>query len=87
MPRHAKFHLDPSNRLATVHQRYRQDRQDRQIGQTEDGLIASGEPFYKRSPKNYMLSAMRPWLGPFLTSYTSGFLDDVTFSHTGPNRE
>ena len=28
---HAKFHLDPSNRLATIHQRYRQDRQtDRQ---------------------------------------------------------
>jgi len=27
----AKFHLDPSNRLATVHQRYRQTGQDRQI--------------------------------------------------------
>jgi len=27
---HAKFHLDPSNRLATVHERHRQDRQDRQ---------------------------------------------------------
>jgi len=28
---HAKFHLDPSNRLATIHQRHRQDRQtDRQ---------------------------------------------------------
>jgi len=28
---HAKFHLDPSNRLATVHERYRQDRtRDRQ---------------------------------------------------------
>ena len=24
---HAKFHLDPSNRLATVHERHRQDRQ------------------------------------------------------------
>jgi len=35
---HAKFHLDPSNRLATMHQRYRQDRQTGQrsdsIGQT-----------------------------------------------------
>ena len=31
---HDKFHLDPSNRLATVHQRHRQtDRQD-------NGLIA-----------------------------------------------
>ena len=31
---HAKFHLDPSNRLVTVHERYRQtgqtDRRDRQ---------------------------------------------------------
>ena len=35
---HAKFHLDPSNRLATVHERYRQTGQDRQwsdsIGRT-----------------------------------------------------
>ena len=35
---HAKFHLDPSNRLATVHERYKQDSQDRQrtgsIGRT-----------------------------------------------------
>ena len=35
---HAKFHLDASNRLATIHQRHRQDRQDRQrsdsIGRT-----------------------------------------------------
>jgi len=36
---HAKFHLDPSNRLATVH---------RQTGQTDNGLIAYGEPFYKQ---------------------------------------
>jgi len=28
---HAKFHLDLTNRLATIHQRYRQERQtDRQ---------------------------------------------------------
>jgi len=34
---HAKFHLDPSNRLATIHQRTdRQDRQDR----TDNSLIA-----------------------------------------------
>jgi len=41
----AKFHLDPSNRLATVHERYRQTgRRDRQTGQTDrqtvNGLIA-----------------------------------------------
>ena len=29
---HAKFHLDPSSRLATVHQRYTQGRE---IGQTK----------------------------------------------------
>jgi len=34
---HAKFHLDPSNRLATVHERYRQDRQ---TDRTDKGLIA-----------------------------------------------
>jgi len=28
----AKFYLDPSNRLATIHQRHRQDRTDRQTG-------------------------------------------------------
>jgi len=48
--RHGMFHLDPYSRLATVglHLSYRQDRtgQDR----TGNGLIAYGEPFYKRSP-------------------------------------
>ena len=44
----AKFHLDPSNRLATIHQRYRKDRTDRTDRQY--GPIALGEPFYKRSP-------------------------------------
>ena len=40
---HAKFHLDPSNCLATIHQRHRQDRtgQDRQTDRQQDnGLIA-----------------------------------------------
>ena len=47
--RHAKFHLDPSNRFATVHERHRHDRQ---TDRTDNGPIALGEPFYKRSPKN-----------------------------------
>ena len=34
----AKFHLYPSNRLATIHQRHRQT--DRQTGQTDSGLIS-----------------------------------------------
>ena len=50
---HAKFHLYPSNRLTTVHERHRQtDRQTGHTGQTDNGLIAYGEPFYTRSPKN-----------------------------------
>jgi len=32
----AKFHLDSFNRLATVHERYRQDRQDRQRDRQTD---------------------------------------------------
>jgi len=40
----AKFHLDLSNRFATIHQRHRQDRQ------IDNGPIAWGEPFYKRFP-------------------------------------
>jgi len=39
---HVKFHLGPSNRLATIHQHYRQ---------TDSGPIAQSKPVYKRSPK------------------------------------
>jgi len=46
------FHLDPSNRLATVHQRYRQTEE---TGQTDKGPIAQGEPFHVC----YMLSPVR----------------------------
>ena len=48
---HTKWHPNPSNRLAAIHQRHRQDigLQDRQ---TDNGPIAQGEPFYKRSPPN-----------------------------------
>jgi len=34
----AKFHLDPSNRLATIHQRHRQ------TGWTDNGPVANGQP-------------------------------------------
>jgi len=49
----AYLKLDPSNRLATVHQRHRQTGQSGQTGQ-DNGPIGYGEPFYKRrrSPKN-----------------------------------
>jgi len=37
----AKFHLDPSNRLVTVHQRHRQtDKQTGETGETDNGPIA-----------------------------------------------
>jgi len=39
---HTKWHLDPSNHLATIYQRHRQDK----------GLIAQGELSCKRLPKN-----------------------------------
>jgi len=51
----AKLHLDPSKHLATIHQHYRQDRQIDRTGQTDNGLIAQGEPFYKRSPEKRMI--------------------------------
>jgi len=35
---HAKFHLDPSNRLATIHQRHRQDRTGQTDRQRSDSI-------------------------------------------------
>ena len=46
----AKFHLDPSNRLARIHQLHRQSGQY-MIGQIDNGLIDQGEPFYYWSPR------------------------------------
>jgi len=39
---HAKFHLDPSNRVAIINQRYRQTHR------TDNGAIAQGEAFLPR---------------------------------------
>jgi len=44
----AKFHLDPSSRLTTIHQRYT----DRQT-ERSDSIC---EPFYKRSPKKKLFT-------------------------------
>ena len=45
---HTKFHVDPSNRLATIHQRYRHDRQTGQwsdsIGRTVLQTVAQKVP-------------------------------------------
>jgi len=44
---HAKFHLDPSNRLATIHQHHRQDRQrSYSIGQTVLQTVAQWSAIY-----------------------------------------
>ena len=61
--KHAKFHLNPSNHLAqytSVTDR-QADRTDRQ---TDNGLIAYGEPFYKRSPKIGSPYAIGPLSSP-----------------------
>ena len=48
-----EFHLDPFNRLATIHQGYKQtDRQTDRQDKIDNGSIAQAQPFYKRSPKN-----------------------------------
>jgi len=48
---HAKFNLDPCNRLATIHQRYRQ------TGQRPDstGRTVLGRPFVKRFALSYRI--------------------------------
>jgi len=50
----ATFHLDPSNRLATVHQRHKRTGQDRHNGLTE--YNRSGRQFVKR----FALYAIKP---------------------------
>jgi len=42
---HAKFHLEPSNRLATIHQRHRQT--ERQTDRQDNGSTAQAELFYQ----------------------------------------
>jgi len=49
-----EWHLDPSNRLAPIHQRHRQTGHDR----TDNGPIRQDEPFYTRSPKTVELVEM-----------------------------
>jgi len=61
----AKFHLDPSNRLATMRERHRQTGQTGQDRQRSDSigrtvLQTVGEPFHKRSPKNSSIQQLKP---------------------------
>jgi len=48
----AKWHPNPSNHLATIYQHHRQTGQTRQ---SDNGLVAQGEPFYKWSPNKNKL--------------------------------
>jgi len=43
---HTKWHLDPFNRLATIHQRHRQNRQDRRRSDSTARSVF-GQPFVK----------------------------------------
>ena len=52
---HAKFHLDPFNRLATVHERYRQDRTDR----TDNGPIAYRANRFTNGPPKTILDLLK----------------------------
>jgi len=52
---HAKFRLDPSNRLTTIHQRHRQDMTD---NERSDDI---GRIVYKRSPKNRSYYMVALW--------------------------
>jgi len=60
---HDKFHLDPS----TIHQRRRQTGYDRQTAtRTDNGPIAQGEQFHKRSPNE-----LRSLTTDLLTTFSS----------------
>jgi len=86
----AKFNIDPSNRLATIHQRYRQDRQTGQrsdsIGRTVLQTVAQ-----KRLALTSRIFVdtcyMWPWFDPLRTimKYVRYVLPicDVMFAHNG----
>jgi len=63
---HAKFHLHPSNGLATVHQHHRQDRTDRQIGKigdtTETNTKCSNFYSIHRTAKSYISRNSSFWM-------------------------
>ena len=83
---HAKFHLDPSNCLATIHQRHRQTGQDRQTDRLTDKqidniLVAQGEPFYKRSPKKPPTYGLIVVIPPKGAIHTIGGYTEISCSH------
>jgi len=67
----AKFHLDPCNRLATVHQRHshRQGTQTDTENRQDNGPIAQGEQLYKRSPNKTTTAATAAAATTFYAHY------------------
>ena len=57
---HAKFHFDPSNSLAAIHQRYRQDRTDRQTGQLSHSIGRTVLPMVAQKRKQGNRVTLRP---------------------------
>ena len=64
----AKFHLDPSNRLAAVHQRHRQDKtgQDRKDRQRSD---STGRTVLRTVAEKLTVFIGRPFVKRFALSY------------------
>ena len=63
---HTKFHLDPSNRLATIHQRYRQDRQ---TGQRSDSIERTVLQTVAQKFENEATNAYKMYPCAFLVQY------------------
>jgi len=83
---HARFHLDPSNRLATVHERHRQDRQrSDSIGRSVLQTVAQ-----KRLNVYEILYCHCPWLNRevIIVYYATkaANIHSYTYKHTVKNK-
>jgi len=85
-----KWHLDPSNCLATIHQRHREDRQSgRQRSNSIERTVL--QTFAQKSRPNFRKFSARVWPSSDdnATLRTSGFVDDVNvmFAHNQSARQ
>jgi len=83
---HAKFHLDPSNRLATIHKRYRETDRTGQTGQRSDsiGRTVLQMVAQKRRPIKQKLS-VRSDLVFYTVSQSAQNSSFQTSGHNGKN--
>jgi len=67
---HAEFHLDPSNRLATVHERHRQNRQtDRQDRQRTDSIGRTDLQTVSQKVKEHnIIATIKPYVKKYKTT-------------------